>query len=41
MKLYNYVLLKYQNASKFKFINHLQYVKYTFEVLYKVTLNKD
>lgn len=30
MKLYNYVLLKYQNASKFKFINHLQYVKYTF-----------
>lgn len=30
MKLYNYVLLKYQNVSKFKFINHLQYVKYTF-----------
>lgn len=30
MKLYNYVLSKYQNVSKFKFINHLQYVKYTF-----------
>lgn len=30
MKLYNKVLLKYKNVSKFKFINHLQYVKYTF-----------
>lgn len=30
MKLYNYVLSKYQNVSKFKIINHLQYVKYTF-----------
>lgn len=30
MKLYNKVLLKYKNVSKFKFINHLQYFKYTF-----------
>lgn len=30
MKLYNKVLLKYKNVSKFKFINHLQYFRYTF-----------